>query len=422
MAPHYGAPRADGRPFPAHSPGLPFLLAPVYALGGRRACVLVLAAVAAWLAVEVHRAALRLTGDPEAAVLAWAAAAGPPAAFYAFHVYTEVPSALAIALSLRLLSRRGDTRVGAAVAAALAAGALPWLHLKMVPAAAALGLVALVDLRGRARGVFVAVALAMAGLYVAYYGWIFGTPSPLAIYGGLPAGRRADRPCVRSPACCSTARSASCRTRRCSCWRLAGLAALVRRRAFAELLVGASVLAPVVGWRMWWGGQCPPARFLVPLVPLLALAVAARATAGRGLARWRWALPALGLAVLLVTAWRPRAAVPAQPGRPADAAVGGRSQPRWRWGDYLPSLVSRDPADARVAVVWVIALAALLGLDAVARRRDGVDRLFRSFGLPVVLLLAIGIATDVWARNERKESHRGTEPQRTEKNEGPAIE
>ena len=32
-----GTRRADGRSYPTHSPGLPFLVAPVYALGGRRA-------------------------------------------------------------------------------------------------------------------------------------------------------------------------------------------------------------------------------------------------------------------------------------------------------------------------------------------------------------------------------------------------
>ena len=40
--PHYAAPRKDGRPFPGHAPGLPFILAPVYALGGRLGCAIVL--------------------------------------------------------------------------------------------------------------------------------------------------------------------------------------------------------------------------------------------------------------------------------------------------------------------------------------------------------------------------------------------
>src|SRR5262245_9396829 len=52
LAPHYAAPRKDGRPYPAHSPGLPVLLAPAYALGGRRACVVLMAALAALLASE----------------------------------------------------------------------------------------------------------------------------------------------------------------------------------------------------------------------------------------------------------------------------------------------------------------------------------------------------------------------------------
>src|SRR6185295_7806507 len=78
LAPHYGSPRHDGRPFPAHSPGLPFLLAPVYAMGGRLACIVALALAAAGLCVQVRILALRTAPGPATGVLAWAAAAGPP--------------------------------------------------------------------------------------------------------------------------------------------------------------------------------------------------------------------------------------------------------------------------------------------------------------------------------------------------------
>jgi hypothetical protein len=47
LRPHWGAPRADGRPYPAHSPGLPLLLAPTYALGGRPGSVVLMALIAA---------------------------------------------------------------------------------------------------------------------------------------------------------------------------------------------------------------------------------------------------------------------------------------------------------------------------------------------------------------------------------------
>src|SRR5262249_29168582 len=103
VRPHYGAPRRDGRPFPAHSPGLPFVLAPVYAAAGRAGCVILLAVMASAVALTTRSLALRHTGSGEAALVAWAAAIGPPAFFYAFHIYTEVPSALCVALALLLL-------------------------------------------------------------------------------------------------------------------------------------------------------------------------------------------------------------------------------------------------------------------------------------------------------------------------------
>src|SRR5262245_49407119 len=77
VAPHWAAPRRDGRPFPAHGPGLPLLLAPVYAAGGRLLCVALLGLAAAAMTAQVHALALRATGDGRRALLAWAVAAGP---------------------------------------------------------------------------------------------------------------------------------------------------------------------------------------------------------------------------------------------------------------------------------------------------------------------------------------------------------
>ncbi len=126
--------------------------------------------------------ALRLTSDAGASLLAGALAAGPPAFAYSFHLYTELPSALAVAVALRMLTTSPGT--GAAVGAALAASTLPWLHLKMIPAAAALAVVAAARLRGRPLAAFLAVAALSAAAFLAYYQSIFGVPTPLALYGG----------------------------------------------------------------------------------------------------------------------------------------------------------------------------------------------------------------------------------------------
>jgi len=398
VTPHYGAPRRDGRPFPAHSPGLAVLLAPFYAAGGRAACVVVLAFLAAGLAVEVRRLSQRVTGSAEAALLAYAAALGPPLFFYSFHIYTELPSALALATSLDLLTMTPG--VGGAALAALLASALPWLHVKMIPAALALGVLALWRLRARPLVAFVAVALAMALGFALYYQSIFGQPSPLALYAGLPAEAQASP----WPALFGLLLDRSFGLLPYApvfLLALAGLPALVRLRAWPHLLVGAAVVAPLFTWRMWWGGQCPPARFLVPLVPLLGVAVAARAAEGtRGLVRGRGALLAVGFALALFAVSDPgRLLLVNRGNRPTRlwAALSGEGE----LGRYLPSLTQPDPPEIRVAALWVLLLLVLLLLDARARRDDRVDRGFRGIELPLLLLVVLGLGVDLWARAGR---------------------
>jgi hypothetical protein len=165
-----------------------------------------------------------------------------------------------------------------------------------------------------------------------------------------------------------------------------------------QVLVGLAVLGPLLTWRMWWGGQCPPGRFLVPLVPLLCVALAVRAAAPiRGLLRWRWTLLALGTALALFMA--------ARPGELMLLNRGDRPTRVWEAlsgdvpvGRYLPSLVQPDPAEIQVALVWAAAVLFLIVLDHLARRHDRVDGWFRGLGLPVLLLAGVGALVDSWAR------------------------
>jgi hypothetical protein len=398
VAPHYGTPRRDGRPFPAHSPGLPLLLAPFYAVGGRRACALLLALCGAFLAAEVRVVALRMGADPAGARLAWAAALGPPAFFYGFHVYTELPSALAIAVAWRLLTPRASLR--SALGAAVAIACLPWLHLKLLLAAAVLAALGALRLRGRALRGFGLVLAVAGGGFLSWYHYVFGRPSPFAIYGGVPpefsegspwralAGLLLDRSFGLLPFA--------------PVWLLAlsGLVLLARTSDGRSLLaVLASLVGPAVFWRMWWGGQCPPARFLVPATLVLAAALAASSgeAAGRGLARWRGLLLAGGFAVALVAIVRPGDLLLVNRGdRPTrlwTALSGERPVER-----YLPSLVFDSGPDTRVAVAWLLALALLLALDALARFSPPVDRAFGTPAPALAALLLVGILVDAWAR------------------------
>jgi hypothetical protein len=394
---HYGARRQDGRPFPAHSVGLPWMLAPAYAAGGRLACVVVLAVAGAALVALVASLALRLGVTPLAAWLAWTAALGPPVFFYSFHVYTEVVSALALYGALFLLT--GTPSAISAAVAGLLAGALPWLHVKMIAASVVPGLVALGRLRGRALAVFAGAAGLMAIGYLAYLEHVFGRPTPLALYGGAPA-QMSGSPAVALAGLFLDRSFGLLPHAPVFLVGLAGLAALCRRRrdTWPLLLAATAVLAPVLPWRMWWGGQSPPGRFVVALVPVLAIAAALRLTESeRGLSRWAWPLASLGLGLALFATARPGALLLLNRGdRPTRLwAALSSDVPVER---YLPSLVSGTPEEWRVAAIWIGTVIFLLALDRLALRRDRIDRLFRSPGLPALILLAASLLVDYWAR------------------------
>lgn len=395
----FGTFRADGRPITTHSVGLPLLLAPFYALGGRSACVLLLAALGALLTLETARLARLLTGSETAARWAWLLTAGPPVLFYSFHTYTEVPSTLALVASLRLLL--SPATPGRAVAAALLASALPWLHVKLIPAAAVLGALGLLRLAGSARWAFAVTAAACGAAYLAFYGLVYGDPWPLALYGSkVPKKVRRSDPgqsltglffdssfglLFTAPAfALAAAASASLRRR-------------LTRDGAAAVALGLALLLPLAFWQTWWAGSCPPARFLVPLAPLLAVAAATRLTRPHGLARWGGPLALGGWALALFMSLRPA----------EQLLLNGRGNPTLAWealggqptlGRYLPLLVSGEPAESRVALVWGVALLALLALDALAAKRQRVDDAFGRPWLPLTLAATVAAAIELWAR------------------------
>jgi hypothetical protein len=420
----YGTLRADGRPISSHSVGLSLLLAPVYAAGGRVACVVLLALAAAGLGLEVRALALRAGADERSAAFALLAAVGPPVVFYTFFLYTEVVSAFALALGLRLLL--SDPGPGRAAGAALALSALPWLHVKMIPAAAAAGGFALWRLRGRSRAAFTAAAAAMAAGFVAFYWIVFGQLTPLALYGSrAPRALERMAPELALPGIFLDAAFGLLPHAPVYLLALAGLPLLLRRGArdaTAYGLVLVAVLAPVVTWRNWWGGFCPPARFLVPLVPVLGVALALRLGGEpRGLARWRWALLVSGLALAVFLNAEPTETL----------LLNGRDHPPRVWealkgsvspGRYLPHLSSRlgstqppwrpPEAEKRVALLWVTGLGLLFALDGLARRHERVDRWFHGLTLPLLALLLLSIGVDRWARADEDTTRSGTSSDR----------
>jgi hypothetical protein len=360
LQPHTSPASPPGHLYPVHTPGLPVLLLPGYALAGYAGARLLMAALAALTTAVVYRLVREVSPSATAAAAVWALLTfTPPLAFYALALYPETPAALATALFL-WIARTDPSRRRVLLAGALAA-ALPWLHPKLLPLAV-IGLLLVLLRRGRTAPRILAVAM-LAGslaLLLHFFHELYGRYSLGAAYGpGLgsdvslgrvprgAAGLVFDRQyglLAVSPV-----------------WALAlpGWAALGARRAGdalrAVLLAGATF---VVGsaFSMWWGGACPPARFLVPALPALCVALLPAAAARPTLTA---ALGGVGLAVVAVVAETPRALHNRADGQSALLRV---LAPALDLDDSLPSFVSDGGMTAAVLALSLAAAAALVWL------------------------------------------------------------
>ena len=359
LEPHYRVRGRGGVIYSLHAVGLSVLIFPAWALGGYAAVTVFLALVAALVAREVREWVKALTGrDGLAEAAGWMAALSPPLVHYAGLVFTEVPAALALSYGLR---RGRDAGLGAAgaVSVGLAAAALPWLNVRYAP------LALLVVAHALWRHPRVRVAAAVLGPAVAsglgllaYHQALYGFWNPGRVYGRRPefalAALREGLPgllldqefglLVYAPALALA---------------IPGFFFLWRRDRRLAATAGAAVAVVVLTagtWHMWRGGFNPPARFLVPVVPLLAVA-AALAWDRRGLTAGAALLVGWTLWTGLAGAWEPRLVHRDRDGTaPLFRELSGARE----WTGLLPAYVLADPDRHRLAAVWALALLAAL--------------------------------------------------------------
>jgi len=357
--PHYAAPRKDGRPFPGHAPGLPFLLAPVYALGGRLACAVLLGAMVAGVGALAFHLALLEGLSVTSALVAGVLAAGPPLAAYGLHIYTEAATALFVFAAYALL-RFGSGVLTSAAAAALAC-ALPFLHPRMALASIAIAFAAFAWRDRVSLPAFATVTAIGFAAYAGFWMSIFGVPTALGVYGGVPEdaafnpaqalmGLLFDRAYGLLP------------------YAPAFLALFLMKapsgrvlgetgRDRVEIVMALAILLPALLWRMWWGGQSPPARLIAPMTPFLALWVARRFETA--------ALPGARRAVVIAMAWSWGVFLFAalQPGRLL--FINKRVRPTRLWDALwpggpidrmLPDLARPEASDWPIAAAWMAAL------------------------------------------------------------------
>jgi hypothetical protein len=345
LAPHTSPASAAGHEYSIHTPGLAALLLPAYSVGGYAGARLLLSLLAAVTAWVVFRLARDVTGNVGmASVATGALALTPPFAFYAMSIYPEMPVALAAALLLAAARDGATPRWHAA--AVLAAAAVPWLHPKYLPMAA-IGIVLTLRRHAPIRSAIgiLALSASVAGLLF-FMHMHYGQASFAAAYG---SGFADDVAPSRAP----WGAFALLFDRQFGLFVLAPLWMLAipggvllwrlsPRDTGRALLVAGAAFGVNACFSMWWGGTCPPARFLVPCLPALALWVAMAADRRPALAA---ALIGAGFGVLALAEEAPRALHNRADGESALLRVLSRSLDLDR---LLPSFVVDDPA------VWVL--------------------------------------------------------------------
>jgi hypothetical protein len=278
-----------------HAPGLPALLLPAYAVAGYRGALAMICLIAALTALAVFDLAEALAGRGPA-LLAWlSVCVTVPFLPHAWLIFPEMPGALIVAWAALWLWTPLPERLAAWMWRGLALAALPWLHTKFVVLLALLTAFLLVRLWPRLKlGIALVTPIAISVLLWLYSFYLmYGVFDPEAPYGGYARLYVLNANIPRSLLGLSFDQKFGLLVYSPVYWLAAvGCWLMVRRvelRPFvAALALGAvAFVASTARYYMWWGGSSAPARFLVPILPLLAPMIAVAIRDLRGLAGLR---------------------------------------------------------------------------------------------------------------------------------------
>jgi hypothetical protein len=265
-----------------HAPGLPALLVPAYAIAGYPGAVVMLCLFGALAALAIFDLAALLTG-PATAWIAWAATClTVPFVPHSWLIFPEMPGALLVAWGALWLYAPLPSRARTWIWRGAALAVLPWLHTKFVILLAAMVGALLLRLwrAPRAAAALVAPAMVSVALWFWSFHVLYGAFDPQIPYGDFPKlyvlasniprgvlGLLFDQKfglLMYAPVYLVA---------------IGGAWMLLRGResrlfALALILTVVAFVASSTRMYMWWGGSSAPARFLVPILPLLAPMVA----------------------------------------------------------------------------------------------------------------------------------------------------
>ncbi|HLY66112.1 MAG TPA: hypothetical protein VKU60_11310 [Chloroflexota bacterium] len=273
-----------------HGLGLALLILPFYAAGKRTFIVLFLAGLGALLAANIFLLAYEASAKRWVGLAVWPAFSFTnPLMSYSYLIFPEIPAALFTLYAFRRIRQPANNGWQTA-GIALSIATLPWLHARFAPIAAALGAYWLWKhfwlaprLSSASIPPLLLPSLSAAALLDFYYYFYRsflpnaqdhgGTSNLLGTLNGL-AGLFLDQQwglLVAAPVYLLALAAIIAVALR---WCLhAGFRARHSSAAW-YLLVTVPYFLLIANYRLWWGEWCPPARYPVAILPLLALPLA----------------------------------------------------------------------------------------------------------------------------------------------------
>ena len=393
---HYLARGRDDVIYSIHSPGLPALLLPAYALAGHWGALAMVGLMAALAALAMFDLASSIGSRP-IALATWAAVAFTiPFGLQSWLIFPEMAAALLMAWVALWVWRDGPDRMWPWVWRGAALSLLPWLHMKFALLLLVSGLWLAYRLWPRMRLLigFLAPIAVSSALWLGSFYVMYGVLNPTVAYGysqgaelawlNIPRGLLGlsiDQEYGLLPYSPVFAVS------------MLGVWVMARQRdtrgyAIGMLLVVAPFLASTTQYYMWWGGGSVPARFVVPILPLLAPMIAVaiqhfRGSAARGGFALALAYSVLAFGVVVV---RPGAMLMYNDrdgtGRLVETIQDGVPLTAMRPSFIDPDILIQLPP----TLVWVVAAVLTVVLTRLAARRVPM----RPFGSAVVALLVFG--------------------------------
>ena len=275
---HYLARGRDDVVYSIHSPGLPALMLPAYAVAGHWGAMAMVGLMAALAALAMFDLAVSIGSRPIALAIWVAVAFTIPFGLQSWLIFPEMPAALLMAWVALWVWRDGPDRPWPWVWRGAAISLLPWLHMKFSLLLFVSGVWLAFRLWPRVRLVVALLApIGVSGLlWLGSFYVMYGEFNPTVAYGfsedaplqwsNIPRGLLGlsfDQEYGLLPYSPIYALA------------LVGAWRMVRSRETRGYLIGlllvmGAFLAGTTQYYMWWGGTSVPARFVVPILPLLA--------------------------------------------------------------------------------------------------------------------------------------------------------